>query len=125
MSKIIKPTGTFVISLIAGILILFSGIVTGLIASFMASIIGPIQIGRISIDIYSILYPLMAWKIILGIILIIASVSFYRNPLKKTLWGTIILVLSIMSVFPPGPIGFAGAMLGIISGILVLSWQPK
>jgi uncharacterized membrane protein len=60
----------------------------------------------------------------LGIVVIVAAVMLYRNPPQKTLWGVLVLVLSIVSIFVGG--GFLlGLILGVIGGILALIWKPK
>jgi len=124
MSLSEKPTAPFALSLIGGILMVLSGAVLGAIGPFLSSIIDPIPIGRSFIYIRSILYTLMGLKIILGIIVIIAAVLLYSNPVQKTLWGVIILVLSIISIVLAGPVSFIGSVLGIVGGALALTWKP-
>jgi hypothetical protein len=54
----------------------------------------------------------------------LAAIMFYRNPAHKTLWGIVVLVLSVISIFSGG--GFiVGLILGIIGGALALSWKQK
>lgn len=124
MSLSEKPTAPFVLSLIGGILMVLSGAVLGAIGPFLSSIIDPIPIGRSFIYIRSILYTLMGLKVILGIIVIIAAVLLYSNPVQQTLWGVIILVLSIISIVLAGPVSFIGSVLGIVGGALALTWKP-
>ena len=117
-----KPEAAFALSLIAGLLILINGITLGAVASFLPLI----QMGRPS-DLpiaATILNTLMIVGIILGIIVLVSAVMLYRNPTQKTMWGTIILVLSIVSIFIGGGFGL-GLILGIIGGILALRWKPK
>lgn len=121
MSSSEKPTAAFALSLIAGILIFINGAVLGAVGSFIAPFIpGASETALIT----GILGSLTAIGVILGIIMILAAVLLYRNPAQKTMWGVIILVLSIISIFIGG--GFIiGLILGIIGGALALAWKPK
>jgi hypothetical protein len=116
-----KPTAAFVLSLIAGILILINGAVVGAVRSF----IGPHIPGMGERALVTgILSTVMVVGIVLGLIVIVAAVMLYRNPAQKTMWGVIVLVLSIISIFIGG--GFIiGLILGIIGGALALAWKPK
>lgn len=121
MSSEEKPTAAFVLSLIAGILILINGAVVGAVRSF----IGPHIPGMGERALVTgILSTVMVVGIVLGLIVIVAAVMLYRNPAQKTMWGVIVLVLSIISIFIGG--GFIiGLILGIIGGALALAWKPK
>jgi len=116
-----KPTAAFALSLIAGILILINGVILGAVGSFIAPFIP--GMGEKAL-VTGILGTVMVVGIILGLIVIVAAVMLYRNPAQKTMWGVIILVLSIISIFIGG--GFIiGLILGIIGGALALTWKPK
>ena len=66
----------------------------------------------------------MAVGIIFGILVLLGAIMVHRNPTKKTGWGVIILVFSILSIVIGG--GFIiGLILGIIGGALALAWKPK
>ncbi len=115
-----KPSAAFALSLIAGILILINGAILGAVSSFIAPFIpGVAETALVT----TILYTLMGIGVILGIVVIVAAIMLYQKPSQKTMWGAIILVLSIISIFIGG--GFVlGLILGIIGGILALSWKP-
>jgi len=59
-----------------------------------------------------------------GVLVIVGSLMLQSSPDKKEVWGTIILVFSVTSVFGLGGF-FIGALLGIIGGILALIWKPS
>ena len=126
-----KPTAAFAVSLIAGILILINGLVLGAVSSFVdiLSLIGtrgpgPVVGAKEAMMLTGILGVLTAVGVVLGIVVIVAAVMLYRNPAQKTLWGVLVLVLSIVSIFVGG--GFLlGLILGVIGGILALTWKPK
>jgi hypothetical protein len=57
-----------------------------------------------------------------GIIVLVSGVMLRTSPSQRTLWGTLILVFSVLSFFGTG--GFIiGAILGIIGGIMALTWR--
>jgi len=57
-----------------------------------------------------------------GIIVLVSGVMLRITPSQRTLWGTLILVFSVLSLFGTG--GFiVGAILGIIGGIMALTWR--
>ena len=128
MSQNGKPTAAFVLSLIAGILIIVAAVVLGLVSSFFS---GPLSLlyerpeqalGLAAAS--TVLNALMVVGIIFGILVLLGAFMVYRNPAQKTAWGVIILVLSILSIVTGG--GFAvGLILGIIGGALALAWKPK
>jgi hypothetical protein len=124
-----RPTAAFAVSLLAGVLILINGAVLGVVSSFIAPFIGaqapgPVPGAGQAMMVSGILGVLMVVGVVLGIVVIVAAVMLYRNPPQKTLWGVLVLVLSIVSIFVGG--GFLlGLILGVIGGILALIWKPK
>lgn len=61
--------------------------------------------------------------LISGAMVIISGVMLRSNPGQRTLWGTLVVVFSCLSFFGFG--GFIiGAILGIIGGIMSLTWKP-
>ena len=123
-----KPTAAFVLSLIAGILILVSGIVLIILGSFLSRRVGKIMIAETSyITLAGIAYPIAGLKIVLGILVVIGAVISFKSASQRISWGLIVLIFSIIamivSIFPPGPIGLIGAILGILGGALALSWK--
>jgi len=59
-----------------------------------------------------------------GAVVIIAAYMLYNKPSQAPTWGTIILVFAIVSLLPMG--GFlVGALLGIVGGILALTWKQR
>jgi len=108
---------------------LINGAVLGVVSSFIAPFIGaqapgPVPGAGQAMMVSGILGVLMVVGVVLGIVVIVAAVMLYRNPPQKTLWGVLVLVLSIVSIFVGG--GFLlGLILGVIGGILALIWKPK
>jgi uncharacterized protein DUF6114 len=57
-----------------------------------------------------------------GLIVLVSGVMLRTSPGQRTLWGTLILVFSVLSFLGTG--GFVvGAILGIIGGIWALTWH--
>ncbi len=79
-----KPTAAFVLSLIGGIFILLGGVALAIGFSFLLGGVGAI-IGIIGA--------------IMGLIVLLGGVMLYQKPQSHTMWGVIILVLSIIA-FP-------------------------
>lgn len=115
-----KPTAAMVLSIIGGIFVLLGG----LFIAFLGSIIGSLNIvggGAAS----STLLVLGLVGVIFGIIMAVGGVMMYKNPQSHTMWGAIVLVLSIFSwVVAVGGL-FIGFLLGLIGGILALVFKPS
>ena len=124
-----RPVSAFVLSLLAGVLISVGGVVLVMLSAFLSARIGKIMIGETSyITLAGIAYPLAGLQIILGILVMIASIILFVSAAQRVAWSIIVLVVSILAlilnIFPPGPIGLVGAIMGILGGALALSWRP-
>ena len=63
-------------------------------------------------------------SLVSGIAVVASALMLKKRPKENTAWGILILVFSVLSFFGLG--GFlVGAILGIVSGALVLGWNPK
>ena len=63
--------------------------------------------------------------ILFGIAVIVGAVMLHHNPAEHSKWGLIILIFSILSIFGSAMGGFdVGLILGVIGGILALTWKP-
>lgn len=123
-----KPTAAIVLSLIAGILVMVSGVVLVMVSKLLSDRIGPIMIGKSSyITLAGIAYPIAGLKLLLGIIVMIGAAVLFLSTAQRMAWSVIILIISIialiLSIFPPEPIGLVGSILGILGGALALSWR--
>jgi len=62
--------------------------------------------------------------LISGIIVATSAVMLQTNPARRRTWGVLILIFSVLSFLGTG--GFViGAILGIVGGILTLTWKPS
>jgi len=103
-----KPTAAFVLSLIGGILMLLGGVAVTVGFSFLFGGVGAV-IGIIGV--------------IMGLIVLLGAVMLYQKPESHTMWGVIILILSIVAL--PAAWGFGiGSLLAFIGAILALVYKP-
>jgi hypothetical protein len=59
-----------------------------------------------------------------GVIVLLSGALLRSNPSQRTLWGALVVVFSCLSFLGFG--GFViGAILGIIGGIMALTWKPR
>lgn len=134
-----KPTIAYVLSLIAGILILIGGVMSLLFTALMTRVFRVVEpstwTGMMGNE-----WPrmMMGWWSRFGIVTSIVGVAFgiiviysaimlnsAEWPKEHTTWGTLILVFSILS-FIGAWAGFGiGLILGIVGGVLAISWKPS
>ena len=57
-----------------------------------------------------------------GIVVLDGAIMVYHQPAKASTWGALILAFSIVSLFGMGGF-FVGAILGVVGGILALTWK--
>jgi uncharacterized membrane-anchored protein len=117
-----KPTKAFILSLIAGILIISNTTLLGAVTTWFPEII-PTLPGSSGND-TALLYQLTAIGLILGFVVLIGAIMLHFKPLNKNACGIIIVVFCIPSVITGG--GFIiGFILGIIGGAKALSRKTK
>ena len=122
MSRSEKPTKTFMLSLIAGILIVSNAALLGIAARWFPGVI-PTLPGSSAND-TTVLYRLTAVGLIVGVLVLLSAIMLRIKPANKKTWGIMIVVFSISSVVTGG--GFIiGFILGIIGGASVLSRKPN
>jgi len=117
-----KPTAAFILSLLGGIFIL----VVGLILSFL----GAILIGAVGVFNPPAMPMLMGLGsllgmlgILYGLIIIVCAVKMHNEPENQT-WSILIVIFSVLSLFGAGGGLYIGLILGVIGGILGLTWKP-
>ena len=130
-----RPRLAFLISLIAGILIVTGGLFTSLVAillritgfesangqvtwpGMLGSGVGLFEFGVILTGVVGVLA---------GIIVILAAVMLVKRPKKRSTWGSLIILFSFFSIYGAAMGGFGiGLVLGLIGGILAVTWKPK
>ncbi len=127
MNGSIKTTA-FVLSLIAGILILLSSIMSLLMLAYYGASFGFFwgmmggymgMMGSLGVPFGSFI-GLILVGLVCGILVIIGAAMLNSHPAEHRSWGIIILIFSIISLVGMGGF-FIGALLGIAGGALALS----
>ncbi len=141
------PTTAFILSLIAGILMLIGGVLSaswfmgggstsnyynnqGMMGGFsgMMTGLGGMMDGYASMMNglgvpSSFMGGLSIIGFIAGIIVLIGGIMLNVSPASHMTWGIVILVFSVISLAGMGGF-YIGALLGIAGGALALSWRP-
>ena len=121
MSRSEQPKKAFLLSLIAGILIVSNTVLLGVAATWFPGVI-PTLPGSTAND-TGVLFRLAIVGLICGVLVLLGAIMLRLKPANKKAWGILIVVFSIPSVITGG--GFIiGFILGIIGGALALSRKP-
>ena len=125
-----RPTAAFILSLVAGVFIILGGGMMSLFGDgFMGmngrngswgGMMGP------GFGMMGFAFGMMGFLgLIFGVIVIISALMLNSKPQEHTTWGTLILIFSVISLFGSAMGGFGiGLILGIIGGILAITWKP-
>lgn len=115
-----KPTMTFNLSLLAGILILINSALVGVSARWFPGII-PTLPGSSAND-ATTLYILSSVGLVCGVLVLLGAIMLHAKPVNRKSWGLLVVAFSVPSVIAGG--GFiAGFILGILGG--KAAFQPK
>lgn len=113
-----------VLSIIGGIFILLGGVVFLALASLMQLFIDTIPgLGSLEIDPVLLLNLVGALGVIIGLVIIVGGVMMYSRPQSSTVWGVLILVLAIVSLFVASGGFILGFVLALIGGILAIAFK--
>ncbi len=110
--------------IVAGMLIMALSVfvIPHLDASLFHNVTGSIPVQNVPSFVGSILEGFGLLGLISGLIVLGSGVMLRINPRQSVVFGVLILVFSVVSFFGFG--GFvAGAVLGIIGGIMTLRWR--
>ena len=135
MSEVEKPMAAFILSLIGGIFILLGG---GMMTMFgwsnFCGMTGCRSYGGMMGPGFGMMGNGYAWGFggmfgiagtICGVIIIISALMLYNNPIQHSTWGLLIVIFSVLSILGSAMGGFGvGLILGLIGGILALTWKP-
>ena len=64
-----------------------------------------------------------AFAIVSGLAVLLGAAMINNRPREISTWGVVILVFSLFSLLGMGGF-FIGAILGVIGGVLALTWKP-
>ena len=133
-----RPIAAFVLSLIAGILILLgsgtvmmAGFPNGGVSNYYGGMMDGYYGGMMG-GYYGMMhgfgfsggwfYGLAIVGIVSALVIILGAIMIYNQPSGKATWGALILAFSIVCFLGMGGF-FLGAILGVIGGILALTWR--
>lgn len=124
-----KPTAAFVLSLISGVLVLLTALLVFVAASLLGSIISEIPEipgGSAILTIDPVWFAVIGTAgLIFGVLILVGAGMIHSGEPGKVRVGSIlVLVFSILSLFTVGGGFFIGFVLGLIGGILGLTWKP-
>ncbi len=125
----------FLVSLIAGVLIIAGGIFTSMVGIMLRSVgfdsisgflTWPGMLGS-GVGMLELGVGLMgAMGIMAGVMVIVGSVMLFRRPKKHLTWGSLIILFSFFSIYGAAIGGFGvGLFLGLTGGLLAITWKPK
>jgi len=128
MSSGDRPVAAAMLGLIAGVLMLIGGVAE----LVMWSVASPFHYGM-----WGMMGGMMTWlglmflgmffvvvMLISGVVVLTASVMLQSRPAQAQTWGLLMLVFSVIGLLGMG--GFViGSVLGIIAGVLALTWRPS
>lgn len=132
------PTNAFTISIVAGVLMVASGLFSLTMAFYGPPFWGWGRGPSWNATGHASYVPMMgtsgfssfifrgvaAFGLVSGIIVLISALMLRSRPRDNTTWGILIVVFSVLSFFGFGGF-FVGAVLGIIGGALALNWRPS
>jgi hypothetical protein len=124
-----KPMHAFMLSLIAGVLILLGDPAVVMIGAVFGSYGHHMISGYLSYKETvgtGLLYWLMvSLEVIFGVLVMVSAIMLNKRPQEHISWGLLIILFSVLSVFGStmGCLGI-GLTLGLIGGLLSITWKP-
>ena len=130
-----SPRLAFLVSLIAGFLIVVGGVFTSMVGILLritgfesanSQVTWPGTLGS-GVGLFEFSVSLMGIVgVLAGTIVILAAVMLLRKPEKRSTWGSLIILFSLFSIYGAAMGGFGiGIILGLIGGLLAITWKPK
>jgi hypothetical protein len=120
-----------ILALVGGIIIVLSGLLLYTVSAFIlpyidySNITPPPDLAANALPhlVSGMVGVMGLFGLISGIIVIASAVMVRLRPGQRETWGILILFFSVLSFLGTG--GFViGAVVGIISGIIILRWKP-
>jgi len=126
-----KPIAAFVLSLIAGVTIIFTSslwclrLTTEWDMHWMDDMMHGWEEHMHTWSMGNFMYILGIIGIIFGVMVVVASIMLYLKPASHELWGALIIVFSVTSILScMGGLGI-GLILGVSGGALAIFWKPS
>ncbi len=127
-----KPTAAFLLSLVAGIFILLGAALVSLMGYGFMGMMSRFGNGGRGYGMMGQGFGMMGYGfgmlaivgLIFGAIVIISAYMLNSKPQEHTTWGTLIVIFSVISIFGSAGGFGVGLILGIIGGVLAITWKP-
>ncbi len=120
LNQTAKQSKAFTLSLTASVLILINAAGLAVVARWFLEIM-PVLPGSSGND-PMLFYTLSVLGLMLGLLVLFATLMLRYKPANKKAWGTLIIVFSVPSVIMGG--GFiVGFILGIVGGVKAIKWK--
>jgi hypothetical protein len=113
------PSTAYILSLIGGIFIVIDAIITIAVTAALGSVLAGLGFPGFG----AILVTLGVIALIFGLIVLYGAIQLKSNPARAKHWGVLILVFSIVAFLGGGGF-YIGSILGLIGGIMALTWSP-
>ena len=113
-----KPTAAFVLSLIGGIFIFLVGLLITAVGGIAGSIPGVPSGGANMLTLLGVI------GIVNGLLVMVFGILIYIKPQQHVVWGVLVIVFSIVSLFDTLGGFIIGLILALIGGILGAVWKP-
>jgi hypothetical protein len=131
-SALERPTASFTLSLLAGLLILAGSGTMGLFSAapyygMMGGYFGMMGGYYGTMQGYGYggwFHLLVVIGMVSGVAVLLGAFMLYNQPGKVQTWGAVVLAFSIVSFIGMGGF-FLGAILGIVGGVLAIVWRPE
>jgi len=127
-----KPTAAFLLSLVAGIFILLGAALVSLMGYEFMGMMNRFGNGGRGYGMMGQGFGMMGYGfgilaivgLVFGAIVIISAYMLNSKPQEHTTWGTLIVIFSVISIFGSAGGFGVGLILGIIGGVLAITWKP-
>ncbi len=123
------PSTASILALVGGILIILGGVLFMGVSVFIlpnldySNLVTPAHIANMAGLVAGVVGLLGLFGLVSGIIVLASGWMLQSDPARRRTWGVLMLVFSVLSFMGLG--GFVvGAILGIIGGIMALTWKP-
>jgi hypothetical protein len=123
------PNTASILALVGGILILLCGMLIAAVGAFILPYIDytkmqtPANVINLPGLVSGVVTMVGLFGLISGIIVLASAVMLRMYPTQRKTWGVLMLVFSVLSFFGVG--GFVvGAIMGIVGGVMTLTWRP-
>ena len=124
------PNNAFIISLAAGMIITLGGLATAVIGAFCGACIAGIasaqgQTGA-GLGAGTLVLVLLSLGSLSGILVIIGAMFIQRGGIDSVRNGSILVIIfSIFGLAGLNPLSAIGMVLGLIGGIMGITWKPE